>query len=66
MKSISQFLQFFKEVKIEMAKVNWPSFNEWVGSTIIVLIIMVAFSIYLGLVDYGFHWLVFEKILSFS
>ena len=59
MKKVSQFLQFFKEVKSEMAKVKWPSFNEWVGSTFIVFIIMIIFSIYLGSVDYGFHWLIF-------
>lgn len=66
MKSISQFFQFFKEVKSEMVKVKWPNFNEWVGATIIVFIIMVAFSIYLGLVDYAFNWLMFEKILTFG
>jgi len=66
MKSVTQFLQFFKEVKVEMAKVKWPNFSDWMGSTVVVLIIMFAFSIYLGLVDYGFKWVVFDKILSFS
>ena len=44
-------IQFLNEVKLELTKVVWPKFNEWVGSTIIVLVIVVAFAVYLGLVD---------------
>jgi len=45
-------VQFFKEVRTELGKVVWPTWNELVGSTIIVLIIVVAFSLYLGAIDY--------------
>ena len=45
-------VQFLKEVRAEMGKVVWPSWNELVGSTIIVLVIVTAFSLYLGAVDY--------------
>ena len=45
-------VQFLREVKAEMGKVVWPSWNELVGSTVIVLIIVTAFSLYLGAVDY--------------
>jgi len=45
-------VQFFKEVRSEMGKVVWPSWNELVGSTIIVLVIVTAFALYLGAVDY--------------
>ncbi len=45
--------QFVKEVHLELSKVTWPKFNEWVGSTIVVLLLMSFFSIYLGLVDKG-------------
>lgn len=44
-------LQFFKEVKSELGKVVWPSYDEFVGSTIVVLVLMTAFAIYLGIVD---------------
>lgn len=49
--------QFFKEVKIELTKIVWPGFNEFIGSTIVVLIIITLFSIYLGFIDFGFAWL---------
>ena len=45
--------QFVKEVHLELSKVTWPKFNEWVGSTVVVLLLMSFFSIYLGLVDKG-------------
>jgi preprotein translocase subunit SecE len=45
--------QFVKEVHLELSKVTWPKFDEFVGSTIVVLLLMSFFSIYLGLVDKG-------------
>lgn len=44
-------LQFFKEVKSELGKVVWPSYDEFIGSTIVVLVLITAFAIYLGAVD---------------
>ena len=48
-------VQFFSEVKSEMSKIVWPKFDELVGTVIIVLILVVAFSVYLGLVDFIFY-----------
>jgi len=50
MKNVTQFV---KEVHLELSKVTWPKFDEFVGSTIVVLLLMSFFSIYLGLVDKG-------------
>jgi preprotein translocase subunit SecE len=49
---MNKVTQFLTEVKAEMAKVVWPSSSEVVGSTIVVLIIVTAFSLYLGAVDF--------------
>ena len=51
------FVLFFREVRQELAKVIWPSFDELVGSTIIVLIILAAFTVYFGVVDLVFRML---------
>lgn len=48
-------MQFFSEVKVELSKIVWPKFDELVGSVIIVLLLVVAFSIYLGFVDFVFY-----------
>ncbi len=51
------FVLFFREVRQELAKVMWPSFDELVGATIIVLIIIAAFTVYFGVVDLAFRML---------
>jgi len=50
MKSI---IRFISEVKLELSRVVWPKMDEWMGSTIVVLILMCVFAIYLGLIDLG-------------
>ena len=50
---IKNVTQFVKEVHLELSKVTWPKFDEFVGSTIVVLLLMSFFAVYLGLVDKG-------------
>ena len=50
---IKDVTQFVKDVQLELSKVTWPKFNEFVGATIIALLLMSFFAIYLGLVDKG-------------
>ncbi|NCO84066.1 MAG: preprotein translocase subunit SecE [Nitrospirae bacterium CG_4_10_14_3_um_filter_44_29] len=45
--------EFFKEVKIEIKKVVYPSKDELVGSTWVVIITVVLVSLFLGVVDLG-------------
>ena len=37
--------------EVELSKVMWPSFDEFVGSTIVVLFLVVIFALYLGALD---------------
>ena len=43
--------RFFGEVKAEMKKVSFPSRDEVVGTTIVVLITSVIFAVYLWAAD---------------
>ena len=45
--------QFLREVKIELKKVSWPSRKQTVGSTLVVLILVLIISFFLGAVDVG-------------
>jgi len=45
---------FFKEVKMEMKKVNWPTKKETIRYTLIVIAISIAVAIYLGGLDFIF------------
>ena len=51
---IKSGMQFLTEVNREFSRVVWPSKNDLLGSTIVVLMVVVFFSIYLGCVDFIF------------
>jgi preprotein translocase subunit SecE len=48
---IEKIKQFFREVKTETSKVVYPSRDELIGSTWIVIITVVVISVFLGIVD---------------
>jgi len=50
--------QFFKEVKLEIKKVVYPTKDELIGSTWVVIITVFIVSIYLGVIDLGLSKLV--------
>lgn len=43
---------FFREVKIEMTKVSWPTRKELVGASWIVLITTAILTTYIGILDF--------------
>ena len=49
----AKIAQFLQEVKAELRKVTWPSWKATVGSTSVVLVVVVIMSLYLGIVDFG-------------
>lgn len=48
-------INFLTEVKVELGKIVWPTFDELVGSVIVVLLLVAAFALYLGAVDLFFY-----------
>ena len=42
---------FFHEVKVESKKVNYPSKDELIGSTWVVITTILIISVFLGIVD---------------
>ncbi len=51
---------FFREVRGEFRRITWPSRAEIIGLTALVLLIIVALSIYVGLWDF-----IFQKLIAF-
>ena len=49
---------FFKDIKIEMGKVSWPTKDELIGSTVIVLVSLALLSLFIGICDAGLSSLV--------
>ena len=48
---IGRMLQFLRDVRAEMKRVSWPSVKEVKNTTIITLIAVIFFAVYLFLVD---------------
>ena len=46
-------LQFLREVKVELKKVAWPSRKQTIGSTVVVIMLVMIISLFLGVVDVG-------------
>jgi preprotein translocase subunit SecE len=46
-------VQFLREVVMELKKVTWPSRKQTTGSTIVMIILVAIFSVFLGTVDIG-------------
>ncbi|MBW1812426.1 MAG: preprotein translocase subunit SecE [Deltaproteobacteria bacterium] len=51
-------LQFLREVRVELKKVTWPSRKQAIGSTVVVLILVIVVSFFLGAVDIGLRQIV--------
>ena len=50
--------QFLREVKVELKKVAWPSRKQTIGSTVVVIALVMIISIFLGTVDLGLSSLI--------
>jgi preprotein translocase subunit SecE len=48
---IKKIIQFLKDVKIELKKVSWPTFDELRGSTYVVLSLSIIVAVFLFIVD---------------
>jgi preprotein translocase subunit SecE len=53
-----RLVQFLKDVKAELKKVTWPSRNEVVNTTVVVIAATVFFGFYLFFMDVIFSWVI--------
>ena len=56
----AQAKQFYVDTRSEMRKVSWPNRQEVIGTTIVVIVSVFFFGLYLFAVDqalgYGLNW----------
>ncbi|MFW6238948.1 MAG: preprotein translocase subunit SecE [Halanaerobiales bacterium] len=55
--------RFFRQVKGELKKVNWPSQEELKSYTLVVIFTVVVLIIFVGLVDMGFSKIITPFIM---
>jgi len=59
----AKIITFLKEVKMEIKKVNWPTREQTIRYTLIVLGISAAVAVFLGSLDFLFTYLLDTFIL---
>jgi len=50
--------EFFREVKVELKKVVWPTRKQTTGTTVVVVIFVFIVAVFLGVFDYSLSKLV--------
>jgi preprotein translocase subunit SecE len=48
-----KIMQYLKDVQGEMMKVTWPTWNELMGATVLVIIFSILMSVFVKLCDWG-------------
>lgn len=59
---MSNILTFLKEVKVELAKVSWPTKRQTVIFTLVVIGVSLFFAVILGVLDIFYEFLI-DKFL---
>jgi len=55
--------QFLREVRVELAKVSWPTRNQTVLYTLVVIGMSVFLALFLGLMDFGYKFAIDKFLL---
>ncbi len=59
-----KLINFLKEVKVELAKVTFLSKEDLIKNTVSVIFVSLAFSIFLGGIDYVFLYIIKTFLLK--
>jgi preprotein translocase subunit SecE len=55
--------QWFRDVVSELRKVSWPTREETINLTMVVVVVAAALGLFLGGIDYGFNWIIENTLL---
>jgi preprotein translocase subunit SecE len=61
---VAAVTRFVRESQAELAKVTWPTREQTINLTIVVLAVCVVVGVFLGAVDYVFQFLVQQLIVK--
>ena len=60
---VGRLIQFLRDVRNELRKVTWPTFDELKKATTVIIIFVSILGIAIGLMDAFFQW-VFVKLVA--
>jgi preprotein translocase subunit SecE len=49
---------FLKEVSVELKKVSWPTRQQTISATVVVIVLTIIVSVFLGIIDFALGRLV--------
>lgn len=55
--------KYFREVRAELRKVNWPNWNELLSYTTVVIVTVVFVAVFIGVVDFLFSKLIAPLVI---
>ncbi|MDI6717751.1 MAG: preprotein translocase subunit SecE [Patescibacteria group bacterium] len=59
---LSRLISYFQETKLEFRRVNWPTRQETIRLTLIVIVFSLVLAAFLGLLDILFHYILVNLI----
>ncbi|GAB6099834.1 hypothetical protein JCM16358_17130 [Halanaerocella petrolearia] len=62
--TVDKVKKFFREVKAELRKVNWPNQNEVISYTGVVVFVVVVVGLFIGGIDLVFSQIIRPLILD--
>ena len=60
----NKLVQFLREAKAELLKVNWPTKKQTINYTMVVIGVSIAVAIFLGSLDYFFNYILKTVLLK--
>ena len=61
---MNRIVEFLKDVRIELAKVSWPTREQTIKYTLVVIGLSVFIALFLGGIDYVFQFALNKFILK--
>ena len=61
---MAKITTFLREVRVELAKVIWPTGRQLVVYTLVVIVLSVLLAVFLGLLDLGLQTILTKFILK--
>jgi preprotein translocase subunit SecE len=61
---MEKITQFLREVRVELAKVSWPTRNQTILYTLVVIGMSVFLAIFLGAMDFGYKFIIDKFLLK--
>lgn len=61
---MNRLIAFFTEARAEFGRINWPTMQETIRMTVVVVVLSVVIAVFLGAIDFGLLYLLNNYLLQ--